>query len=91
MSFETLRLARVLDTGPRDRVVRITSMRTGRVGWLSDEATPREHRTEAGLFSQAGAEDAIREYSESLTRVVGRCAWTCEILPKSEAYPAHTR
>jgi hypothetical protein len=87
-AFQTLGLARVIDTGPLDRVIRITSKRgTGTVGWLHETATPRQHRTEAGLFSQLGAEDAIREFSESLERAVGRCAWAFEILPKSVAYP----
>ncbi len=63
-------------------IVKIISKRTGSVGWLSSEATPRDHKTEAGRFATRElAQAAFDEFCESIRRVTGHCRWTPEIVP----------
>lgn len=65
-------------------LVKITSRRTGKVGYLRggdpngrDFATPCEHRSEAGRFAtEADADAAIAEFTGTLVRVIGVCRWT---------------
>lgn len=60
--------------------IKMTSTRSGRVAWLRADGTPSDHRSEAGRFDRDAALEVIAEYKEQLTRVVGRCANTFDLV-----------
>lgn len=67
--------------GRRIMRVKLTSQRTGTVGWLRKDATPTEHITEAAeSLTAAQAESMVSEYKATLLGVTGRCRWTFEIV-----------
>lgn len=60
--------------------VKLTSKRTGRVGWIRPDGTPTDHESEAGCFTRDRAEFWISDIETFYTRTVGRCAYKFEVL-----------
>lgn len=56
--------------------IKMTSTRTGKVGWIRDDGTPSDYESEAGRFDCRLADLLIADYTATLVRVVGRCANT---------------
>lgn len=67
--------------------IKMTSTRTGKVGWIRPDGTPSDYESEAGAFSPEAAQDVIDEYTANLVRVVGRNANRFEMLPTSNPPP----
>jgi hypothetical protein len=67
--------------------IKMTSTRSGKVGWIRSDGTPSDHESEAGFFTPGEAQATIAEYTENLVRVVGRCANRFEMLPTSNPPP----
>lgn len=61
--------------------IKMTSTRSGNVGWVRADGTPSNHEGDAGYFTPAEAEATIAEYTENLVRTVGRCANRFEMIP----------
>ncbi len=61
--------------------IKMTSTRSGTVGWIRSDGTPSNHESEAGYFTPDAAQATIDEYTENLVRVVGRCANRFELVP----------
>lgn len=56
--------------------IKMTSTRSGRVGWIRPDGTPSDYEGDAGRFDVVAANAVIEEYTATLVRVVGRCANT---------------
>jgi hypothetical protein len=71
--------------------IKMTSTRSGKVGWIRSDGTPSDHESEAGFFTPGEAQATIAEYTENLVRVVGRCANRFEMLPNPPPGEHHRR
>ena len=61
--------------------IKMTSTRSGNVGWIRSDGTPSNYESEAGHFTPEQAQATIDEYTENLVRVVGRCANRFDMVP----------
>jgi hypothetical protein len=61
--------------------IKMVSKRSGNVAWIRDDGTPSNYEGEAGHFDGRLANLQIKDYRETLERVVGRCAWNFTLIP----------
>ncbi len=60
--------------------IKMVSTRSGNVAWIREDGTPSSYEGEAGLFTADEAGACIRDYTDTLVRVVGRCANNFELV-----------
>lgn len=64
----------------KNSMVKITSQRSGVIGWLRPDGTPSAFKSEAGLFTLEEAAAQCASFRDDLVKTVGVCRWTLDIL-----------